>query len=132
MLYPLAGLKLVDVVKDLEVERLVDGLHTAEPSIARDYLDGRLEFVRAADALEREALMEHAETMLLYLNEFRSYMLAYTVGSDAVQRMVEAGSPSDAERWRRYSRLMTNPVASIPASGQNQDQNQLDLSLRGK
>ena len=119
VLYPLAGLHAIDVNKDLEVENLVDGLHTVEPSIAREYLDGGLEFVRAADALEHEALMEHSETMLLYLNEFRTYMLAYTVGSDAVQRIVEAGSPSEAERWRRYGNLMTNPVASLPATVQN-------------
>ena len=117
VLYPLAGLGQLDVVKDIAVEKLVDGLHTAQPSIAREYLDGRLEFVRAADALEREALMEHAESMLLYLNEFRTYMLAYTVGSDAVRNMVEAGNPSDAERWRRYVNLMTNPVVSLPAAG---------------
>ena len=118
-LYPLAGLKRLDAAKDLEVEKLVDGLHTALPSIAREYLDGRLEFVRAADALEREVLMEHAETMLLYLNEFRSYMLAYMVGSDSVQRMVESGNPSDAERWRRYGKLMTNPVVSLPPAAPN-------------
>ena len=118
VLYPLAGLKRVDVAKDLEVEKLVEALHTAQPSIARDYLDGRLEFVRAADALEREELMEHAETMLLYLNEFRTYMLAYTVGSDAVKTMVEAGNPTDAERWRRFLNLMRNPVVSLAAPRQ--------------
>jgi hypothetical protein len=114
VLIPLAGLKGLDVKKGLEVEALLDELHTAQPAIARDYLDGRLEFVRAADALQREALMEHAESMLLYLNEFRTYMLAYTVGSDAVKAMIEAGSPDEAERWRRYSNLMTSPVASLP------------------
>lgn len=116
VLIPLAGLKGLDVTKYLAVEKMVDGLHTAEPSIARKYLDGQLEFVRAGDELEREVLMQHPESMLLYLNEFRTYMLAYTVGSDAVQRMVEAGSPSDVERWRRYFGLMTNPVVSIPST----------------
>lgn len=119
VLLPLAGLKGLDVTKYLAVENLVDGLHTAVPSIAREYLDGRLEFVRAGDALEREALMLHAEAMLLYLNEFRTYMLAYTVGSDAVRAEVEAGEPNDAERWRRYVNLMTNPVVALPATGNN-------------
>ena len=116
VLIPLAGLKGLDVTKYLAVEKMVDGLHTAEPSIARKYLDGQLEFVRAGDELEREALMQHPESMLLYLNEFRTYMLAYTIGSDAMQRMVEVGNPSDAERWRRYFSLMTNPVVSIPST----------------
>jgi hypothetical protein len=118
LLFPLAGLKGLDCQHYLEVQRLIAALHTAEPSIAREYLDGRLEFVRAADALEREVLMEHGETTLLYLNEYRTYMLSYTVGSETVKAMVEAGHPTDAERWQRYLSLMTKPVVSLvtPAS----------------
>jgi hypothetical protein len=117
LLFPIAGLKGLDVQRYLDVEKLIATLHTAEPSIARDYLDGRLEFVRASDALERETLMEHGETMLLYLNEYRTYMLSYTVGSDAVQAFVEAGNPTEAVRWQRYLELATNPVVSLPSPG---------------
>ena len=53
VLFPLAGLKSADVTNDLKVEDLVDQLHPAELAIARDYIDGRLEFARAATALER-------------------------------------------------------------------------------
>jgi hypothetical protein len=116
VLFPLAGLKGLDCKHYLEVQRLIAGLHTAEPSIAREYLDGRLEFVRASDALERETLMEHGETTLLYLNEYRTYMLSYTVGSDSVRALVEQGGANDALRWRRYRNLMTNPVVSLPIS----------------
>ena len=115
VLVPLAGLKNLDVKREFQIEDLVEALHTAEPSIARDYLDGNLEFVRAADALERETLMQHGEITLLYLNEFRTYMLAYTVGADAMQASIEAGQPTNAERWQRYVELMKNPVVSIPA-----------------
>lgn len=117
LLFPIAGLKGLDCRRYLEIERLIGSLHTAEPSIAREYLDGRLEFVRAADALERETLMEHGETTLLYLNEYRSYMLSYTLGVDSVKALVEAGHPTDTERWRRYQSLMTNPVLSLPLPG---------------
>jgi len=100
--------------KYLEIQRLVASLHTAEPAIARQYLDGDLEFVRAADALERETLMQHSEAALLYLNEFRSYILTYTLGADSVQALVEAGNPTEAERWQRYTALMTNPITTLP------------------
>lgn len=100
-----AGVKPQDLRRYVEVERLVGQLHTAEPAIARDYLDGRVEFVRAAEALERETLMSHAETMLLYLNEFRSYMLTYTMGADQMKAYIESGNPPKAERWQRYLRL---------------------------
>lgn len=114
LLFPIAGLKGLNADQYLEVEDLVNQLHTAEPTIARDYLDGRLEWARSVNALEHEALMEHGETFLLYLNEYRSYMLSYTLGSDAVQRFVEDGHPSEAERWRRYLLLMTNPFVPLP------------------
>jgi len=117
LLFPIAGLKGLDCERYLEVQKLIDSLHTAEPSIARDYLDGRLEFVRAADALERETLMQHGETTLLYLNEYRSYMLSYTLGVDTVKALIEAGNPTDAKRWQRYLNLMTNPVVSLPSLG---------------
>ncbi len=117
LLLPLTGLKGLDMQRYVEIQKLIAMLHTAEPSIARDYLDGRLEFVRAAQALERETLMEHGETSLLYLNEYRTYMLSYTQGSDTVQEIIEAGHPTDAERWRRYRRLMTTPVVSLARAG---------------
>lgn len=117
LLFPLAGIKVLDAGKYLQVQKLVSNLHSAEPSIAREYLDGRLEYVRAADALERETLMEHGETTLLYLNEYRTYMLTYTLGRDVVQAWVEAGSPTNAIRWQRYRELMTGPVLSLPSPG---------------
>jgi hypothetical protein len=117
VLFPIAGIKRQDCKRYLEVQQLITALHTAEPSIAREYLDGRLEFVRAADALEREMLMEHGETTLLYLNEYRTYMLSYTLGADSVRSLVEQGHPTDAVRWQRYTSLMTNPVISLPLPG---------------
>jgi hypothetical protein len=114
ILAPIAGIKATEFPRYLALERLVGELHTAEPAIARDFLDGELDFARAADALERETLMPHGEATLLYLNEFRTYMLCYTLGQDSVQTYVEDGSPPDAERWRRYVVLMTNPVVSLP------------------
>lgn len=107
VLFPLAGLKAGDARRYVQVQKLVAGLHTAEPSIARDYLDGNLEFVRAADALERETAMEHSETMLLYLNEFRTYMLTYTLGADEVKAFVEAQDPTPQQKWQRYLSLVT-------------------------
>ena len=113
LLFPIAGLDPRGAERYLQIESLVDSLATAEPAIARDYLDGHLEFVRAADALERETLMEHAETMLLYLNEYRTYMLTYTVGRQQIQSIVERDNPSPEVRWSRYVELMRKPVTSL-------------------
>ena len=120
ILFPLSGLKSVpEIGRYIEVQNLIDQLHTAEPSIARDYLDGPLEFARATDAMEREMLMQHGESALLYLNEFRTYVLAYTLGNDDVRAVIEGGDPVESVRWDRYVNLMTNPVVSLRASGHN-------------
>jgi hypothetical protein len=57
--------------------------------------------------------MEHAETMLLYLNEYRSYMLTYTLGLEMVRDAVERGGAPREMRWKRYQQLMTEPVYSF-------------------
>ncbi len=115
-LFPLAGLDPSQAEKYLHVERLVDQLHVVEPSIARGYLDGTLEYLHASEALENEALMAHTKATLLYLNEYRSYVLTYTYGVDLMQRYIEGPGPSKSsveERWSRYHDLMTQPDIDI-------------------
>jgi hypothetical protein len=103
-LFPLAGLDAKNAGKYIRVERLVDELQSAEPAIARDFVDGKLEWARAADALERQALMTHPEETLKYINEYRSYMITYTLGPELVAKQVRD--------WRQFEELMTDPEAA--------------------
>jgi hypothetical protein len=103
-LFPLADLDSKDAAGYLRVERLVDQLQSAQPAIARDYLDGRLEWARAAAELEEQVLMAHPEDTLKYINEYRSYMLTYTLGRDLVARQVQG--------WPQYEQLMIDPDAA--------------------
>jgi hypothetical protein len=109
-LFPLAGLDPKQAEKYLQVEGLVDRLRGAELSVARQYLDGQLEFVRAGFALETQALMAHTEATLKYLNEYRTYVTTYTMGRDLVANYLSTG-PNDSldARWRRFSELVCNP-----------------------
>jgi hypothetical protein len=113
VLFPIAGLDGKKAAKYLKVEHLVGQLESAEPGIAREYIDGRLEFVRAEDEFEREVLMEDAQALMLYLNEYRSYMLSYTVGRRLMEERLYAGGATEEERWRRYAALMREPVYSL-------------------
>ncbi|HEX7157401.1 MAG TPA: hypothetical protein VF214_00195, partial [Edaphobacter sp.] len=63
------------------------------------------------DALERETLMAHGETILIYLNEYRSYMLTYTVGKDMVEQWVDGKGKRPEQRWERYLSLMRDTTA---------------------
>ncbi|MCU1322523.1 MAG: hypothetical protein JWM43_2172 [Acidobacteriaceae bacterium] len=108
VLFPIAGLNGKDAQSYLKVEALVDRLHTVEPTIAREYLDGRLEFERAGAELESAALMAHPEAVLLYMNEYRSYVATYTYGRDLAAAALLRRSGGDRNlQWKVYSQWMS-------------------------
>jgi hypothetical protein len=125
-LFPLAGLPKAEAERYVRISSLVRELGSAEPAIAQEYLDGRLEFVRAGQQLADQMLMAHADASLLYLNEYRSYMLAYTDGAERVAALVDAQPksaedilpiPSEVERrarWKRYEGLMRDLQFTLP------------------
>ena len=102
-LFPLAGLDRSEAARYDQVERLIDQLQSAEPAIARDFLDGKLEWVRAVEALDAKMLMAHPETTLKYINEYRSYMITYTLGRNLAAKKIHS--------WQEYAQLIMNPDA---------------------
>ena len=115
-LFPLAGLDPAEASRHVRVGRLVDALHGIESDIARQYLDGGLDFPRAAAALERDALMPSTEATLKFLNQFRTYAATYTIGRDVLQRHLDAqpSSGGDAGRWRAYINVVADPAQVVP------------------
>ena len=126
VLFPLAGLRAKDAELYVRISSLVRELDSAEPAIAREYLDGRLEFVRAEEALAGEVLMAHAEATLLYLNEYRSYMLAYTDGPRRVEALLAGGGKAcanvpctpieTAKRWAAFQQMTREFQVTFPAA----------------
>jgi hypothetical protein len=118
-LFPLAGLDAADVERHLEVERLVGDLQMVQADVARRYLDGALEFARATAALENEALVPHAEALVKYINQYRSYVTTYTVGRLRLAARLAActgPTPTDDIRWRCFKNetLPAHGVETIP------------------
>ena len=104
-LFRLAGLDPSDAERHITVERLVGELQIGQAHIAQRYLDGELEFTRAAAALEEQVLVPHAEALLKYINEYRSYVTTYTAGRAqfAAQLAACAGAePDGPARWRCF------------------------------
>lgn len=117
-LFPLAGLDPAGADRHVRVGRLVDQLHAVQGDIARRYLDGALDFPRAALALERDALMPSADATLRFLNRYRTYAATYTMGRDAVSRDLDARvrrHGGDNGRWLAYAELVTNPTQMAPS-----------------
>jgi hypothetical protein len=97
-----------DVERQVDVERLLGELQRIQPDVARRYLDGDLEFERAVTELEAEALVPHAEGLVKYINEYRSYITTYTDG----RALVAAGhapcrEAEETARWRCFVAEMT-------------------------
>jgi hypothetical protein len=103
-LFPIAGFDPKTADKYDRVERLIDKLQSAEPAIARSFLDGKLEWARAADALEQQVLMADSEQTLKYISEYRSYMITYTLGPALVAEQVH--------NWKQFEQLMLDPDAA--------------------
>jgi hypothetical protein len=104
VLFPIAGLDGKNAALYMKVESLVDNLHIVEPIVARDYIDGRLEFERAGKELEDNALMAHPEAALKYINEYRSYVTTYTYGRDLVEaELTRHGNQDSNSRWKIYA-----------------------------
>jgi hypothetical protein len=107
-LFPAAGIAGEDAETYVRVGRLIDELQDVQVEIARQYLDGALEFARAAAALEEQALMKDGAATLKYINQYRSYVTAYTAGRQAAKAFVDAcaGPAAGDRRWRCFERLL--------------------------
>jgi hypothetical protein len=111
-LFVLAGLDGASADRHVEVERLMGDLQMAQLDLARQYLDGGLEFARAVTALEEQALVPHAEALVKYINEYRSYVTAYTAGRRLMNSRLVActgADPADEIRWRCFKSETLGP-----------------------
>src|SRR5439155_17146783 len=110
-LFPLAGIDATDAQRSVRVSGLLDELGPVRTEIAERYMDGQLEFARAAAALERDGLMPSPDATLKFLNQYRTYAVTYVRGRELASAYIGARAPeSDAAgRWRAYVHLVTNP-----------------------
>jgi len=115
-LLPLAGLSSQGIEQYLKLESLINQLHTVIPVVARKYMDGDLEFARAGQMLEDQALMSQSFETIKYFNRFRSYVVTYTYSPDLLQKELPAWSATDAEkeRWKVFLRwVKADPTVQV-------------------
>jgi hypothetical protein len=111
VLFPLAGLDGRGASPAVAVERLVERLRPVEGAVAREYLDGRLEFARAAAAFTSRALVPQPDGLLRFLNEYRSFAVTYTYGPALIESSLDGHDTRDdpAARWSRFTGLLARP-----------------------
>ena len=117
VLFPLAGLAPGPAERHHAVARLVDTLAPAIEETLVRYLAGEFDYVETLWALQEQALMHHPEATLGFVNEYRSFALAYTWAR--VQPASAATSRGRrAEAWRGFEALLAGdyrPLILKPA-----------------
>jgi hypothetical protein len=112
VLFPLAGLDATHAERYYELQALLSQLNYAGNEAARDYLNGDIDREAAAQWLVDYALSspERARQRVAFFDTYRSYVINYNLGEDLVRNYVERDASLPAERWQRFSRLLSSPM----------------------
>jgi hypothetical protein len=115
VLFPLAGLDpaLAGILDELN--ELTRQLRFATIATAQLYLDGEIDREQAIEQRRKYGLSsrEKAEQSVRFIEQYRSYVLNYSLGRDLVQSHVEQQADDEAGRWATFERLLIEmPSAS--------------------
>jgi hypothetical protein len=120
VLVPLAG---VDLEKAAAVNklfklkaRLADHATTATAQL---YLEGKISRDEAIEQRRKYGLSsrKRAERSVRFIEEFRTYVLNYSIGEDLVRAYVEKDADDHAARWGAFRRL----IEELPAASEMVD-----------
>lgn len=115
VLYPLAGLDPALAARDAQLQQARGELAGARLTIARDYLDGRIDRAEAVRLAQKYQLMspERAEQSIAFVDRYRSYVINYGLGQDLVRAYVDGAGKTPEARWAAMERILSEPT--IPA-----------------
>jgi hypothetical protein len=121
VLYPLAGLDPTLATRDAQLQQARGELAGARLTIARDYLDKRIDRAEAIRLVQKYQLMspQRAEQSLAFTDRYRSYVINYGLGLDLVREYVEATGRTTEQRWAAMERILSEPTLPadlLPAS----------------
>lgn len=110
-----AGLPLAELAHYRRVMAQVSRLRAAPIEAARRYLDGEQDRASTLRWLQAYALLSpaRAEQRLRFIERYRSYIVTYSVGADAVRRwLLQPWSAQlrEQQRWQRFAQLLGSPM----------------------
>jgi hypothetical protein len=111
-LYPLAGIPTRDADKYLGLLKATRELAGARFTIARDFLEGRINREEAVALTQKYQLVsrKRAEQSIDFTQQYRSYVINYGLGQDMVQAYVEAAGTTPQARWAAMERVISEPT----------------------
>jgi hypothetical protein len=109
VLFPLAGL---DPDKALLLEKLnslTRKLGHAQIATAQLYLNGDISREEAIDQRQKYSLVSRprAEQSVRFIEQYRSYVLNYSLGQDVVREYIESQGDDPKSRWEALERMLT-------------------------
>ena len=112
ILYPLAGLSTEGAAEYLALQEALEELTGARFTIARDYLEGRIDRAEAVRLTQRYQLVsaERAAQSLAFTDRYRAYVINYGLGKDMVAAHIEAAGETQEQRWAAMRRLLSEPT----------------------
>ena len=111
-LYPLAGLPTAQAADYLALTRAMRDLAGARFTIAREYLEGRIDDAEAARLTRTYGLVspQRAKQMTDFTKQYRTYVINYGLGQDMVRAYVEAAGADPKARWARMEKILSEPT----------------------
>ena len=111
-LYPLAGIAPADAARYSQLQEAMEVLAGACFTIAREYLEGRIDEAEAVRLSQRYQLVSQARAKqsIDFTKQYRSYVINYGLGQDLVRADIEAAGASPAARWKRMETILSEPT----------------------
>ncbi|HYE28095.1 MAG TPA: hypothetical protein VEA61_07660 [Allosphingosinicella sp.] len=112
VLYPLAGLPTREAAAYFELREAMQDLAGARFTIARDYLEGRIDRARAVGLAQKYQLVSkaRAEQSIAFTEQYRSYVINYGLGLDHVRAYLESFGEAPERRWAAMESLLSGPT----------------------
>jgi hypothetical protein len=111
-LYPLAGLDRTSSRAYYDLQEATRELAGARFTIARDYLEGRIDRAKAVELAQKYQLISkaRAEQSVSFTEQYRSYVINYGLGQDMVRDYIEGAGSTPEARWAAMSRILSEPT----------------------
>ena len=131
VLFPMAGVD-PDKVATLDVlNKLTKKLSFAQMATAQLYLDGAISREEAIEMRRKYGLSSRAraEQSVRFIEQYRSYVLNYSLGQDIVKAYIEKHGDDPASRWKVFEQMLTELHFASDMTGENDNSYIMNFDL---
>jgi len=109
VLYPMAGVSSEQASLLEDVNQLLADLRYSRIAIGKLYLDGDISRDEAIKRTIKYSLVseKRANSYIRFLEQYRAYVLNYSIGEDLVGAYIVRHSNSHEERWSKFKQVLT-------------------------